>query len=228
MAKTTKPTAPAKKRRDTDWDAVERDYRTGKFTLRELSEKYGPSHQAIGNQSKKRGWTQDLGVAIKQATNAKLVAELVDKEIANGGQKVANTVLAAAELNKQVILQHRGDIKSAREVAADLLQELKDARLLSEHKELLAKILAGPDADAKSQNEARKAVARALDLGSRVFSLKALTEAFTKLQTAERQAFGLDSGDGNDPDPDKNSLASLILGMRRSSLPVVKNPDGDE
>lgn len=226
MTKKLAPT-PAKKRRDTDWAAVERDYRTGKFTLRELSKKYGPSHQAIGTQAKKREWTQDLGAAIKQATNAKLVAELVDKEVAAGGQEVAKTVLAAAELNKQVILQHRGDIKDAREVAAELLQELKEARLLAEHKELLAEILAGPGAEPKDQNEARKAVARALGLGSRVGSLKALAEAFTKLQTAERQAFGLDDGDGDGGEKEKNALGALLFEMGRSALPVVKDPGNE-
>ena len=94
-------------KRKTDWDAVERDYRTGKFTLRELATKHAISHQAIAKQAKNKAWTQDLSIAIKQATNAKLVDDLVAKEVAKSGQAVANTVLAVAELNKQVILSHR-------------------------------------------------------------------------------------------------------------------------
>lgn len=114
MSKAT-PKTPVKPRnaaegvakRKTDWEAVERDYRTGNFTLRELATKHGPSHQAIAKQAKNNAWSQDLSIAIKQATNAKLVDEMVAKEVAKGGQAVANTVLAVAELNKQVILSHR-------------------------------------------------------------------------------------------------------------------------
>jgi hypothetical protein len=107
------------KRQKTDWDALQRDYRTGKFTLRELAEKYPVSHQRIAAVAKEREWTQDLSLAIKQATNAKLVNDLVANEVARGGQAVANTVLAAAELNKQVILGHRKDAQEARSAMAE-------------------------------------------------------------------------------------------------------------
>lgn len=101
----------AKNAAKPDWDAIERDYRTAKFTLRELSTKHGPSHQAIAKRAKTKEWSQDLAEQIRLATSAKLVAELVDKEVAAGGQAVANTVLVAAEINKQVILGHREQAK---------------------------------------------------------------------------------------------------------------------
>lgn len=208
-----KRTSPPKKDGKPDWQAIERDYRTAKFTLRELATKHGPSHQAIAKRAKKHQWTQDLAVAIKQATNAKLVAALVDKEVAAGGQEVANTVLAAAELNKQVILQHRGDIRAARNVAFDLLAELKQSAMLVEHQDLLVAIVAGEGAKPKDEFEARKVVMRALDLGSRVASVKALTEAFAKLQGAERKAFSLDDEEPEDPGKpdaaDKGDIAML-------------------
>jgi predicted DNA-binding protein YlxM (UPF0122 family) len=184
--------APAK-RLNTDWEAVERDYRTDKYTLRELAEKYKISHQAIAKMAKKYAWIKDLAKAIKQATNAKLVQDLVDNEVAKGGQEVANTVLAAAELNKQVILKHRQDIEATRKVAAELLQELQETKLLAEEKELLTQILAGSGASPSDESQARMLVKRALDVGSRVSSVKTLAETFTKLQTSERIAFSLDS-----------------------------------
>ena len=116
-----------KPRVKVDWDAVCRDYRTGKFTLRELASKYGVSHQAIAKRSKEGGWTQDLGDEIRSATNAVLVQKLVNEEVAKSGQAVANTVVAAAELNAQVILGHRQAIKDARstlEMAKAKLEEM--------------------------------------------------------------------------------------------------------
>jgi hypothetical protein len=211
--------APTKKLR-ADWDAIERDYRTGKFTLRELASKYDVSHQAIAKRSKTKGWTQDLSIAIKQATNAKLVATLVNQEVAKGGQQVANTVLAAAELNKQVILRHRTDIAEARSVAFDLLAELKDSAMLVEHQDLLAEILAGSDPSPKEDAQARTTVARALALGSRVGCVKALSEALTKLQVAERKAFGLDDQepDPNDPSAGARTMTDAERAVRLAAL----------
>lgn len=188
---------PESKRR-TDWDAVERDYRTGKFTLRELAEKYGVSHQAIGKQVKTKGWTQDLSTAIKRATNAKLVAELVDKEVAKGGQEVAKTVLAAAELNKQVILKHRGDISKTNSLAMDMLNELSlTTHKQSEIEELFEKVtgeMAGPALQAAQQQ-----FKDFMRVHSRVGSVHKLADTLAKLQTLERRAFGIaDEGEDGD------------------------------
>jgi predicted DNA-binding protein YlxM (UPF0122 family) len=189
----------AQPKRRADWDAVERDYRTGKFTLRELADKYGVSHQAIGKQVKTKGWTQDLSTAIKQATNAKLVAELVDKEVAKGGQEVAKTVLAAAELNKQVILKHRGDISKTSDLAMAMLAELS----LTTHKqeeieELFEKVtgdMAGPALLAAQQQ-----FKDFMRVHSRVGSVHKLADTLAKLQTLERKAFGIaDEGEGKEP-----------------------------
>ena len=119
----TKDTQP---RRRVDWDAVERDYRTGQMTLRELAEKYGCSHQAIAKRAKGSEWTQDLGEQIRQATNAKLVAELVNHEVAKSGQEVANTVLAAAEVNTRVVLSHRKRLADLHRLAEDAQAKLEE------------------------------------------------------------------------------------------------------
>ncbi len=205
--------APIKRR--TDWDAVERDYRTGKFTLRELEAKHGAFNSSISRKAKKDGWTQDLSIAIKQATNAKLAEALVSSQVSEGLQKVSNTVLAAAEVNKQIIVGHRSDIVQANQVVRDLLVELKESALLAEHKKQLALILAGDNPSNVAL--ALEAIKRALALSSRVGSVKALAEAITKLQTAERKAFGLDDGADDEPDP----LRALINRFNRSTVPVI-------
>lgn len=118
----TKDTQP---RRRVDWDAVERDYRTDTLTLRELAEKHGCSHQAINKRAKSSGWTQDLAKQIKQATNAQLVATLVNQEVAKSGQEVASTVLAAAEVNTRVVLGHRKRIADLHRLAEDAQSKLE-------------------------------------------------------------------------------------------------------
>lgn len=160
--------AETKKKR-IDWDAVERDYRAGNLTLRELATKHGGTHQAIGQRAKKHGWTQDLSKAVRAATNAKVIAETVANEVAKTGQEVANVVLAAAELNKQVILGHRKH-------AVDARAAMDAAR---------AKLLALGDAVADIREAATFASA-----------VESLSRTAKNVIDIERTAFGLNDSDG--------------------------------
>lgn len=104
-----------------DWDAIKRDYRTARYTDPELAEKHNVSREAICRKRKKDGensdpWPMDLTEAIKQATDAALVTSLITED----HRKVTDTVLAMAEVNKQVLLGHRGwltDLADAMEAA---------------------------------------------------------------------------------------------------------------
>ena len=123
------------KRRDTDWDAVHRDYRTGKFTDRELAVKYGVTHTAVGKKRREGAWEKDLTEEIRQATNAALAKALVSKEVSKGCQEVSNVVQSAVEVNLRVIRgQHsRLDVMqdlffAGASVAKKLLLEEGDAR----------------------------------------------------------------------------------------------------
>jgi hypothetical protein len=206
------------KRKKIDWEAIKRDYRTGKFTDRELEAKYGIPHETIvraRTRDRKKdpaSWPQDLSKAVREATNAALMTDLVTKEITKGQQNVTNTVLAAAELNKQVILKHRSDIEATRLVAFDLLKEVKDSALLTEEKELLTQILAGEGAEPRDEAQARTVVQKALAFGNRVASVKALAETFVKLQDSERKAFGLGDGEKLPEDPSESVTLKMEPG----------------
>jgi len=47
------------RRRDIDWKAVERDYRVGILSLRQLAERHGCSHSAIANRATAAGWRRE-------------------------------------------------------------------------------------------------------------------------------------------------------------------------
>lgn len=96
--------APKKK---TDWEAVERDYRATNLTLRELADKHGCHNSSIAAQIKRHGWTRDLSAAVKQATNAALIEHDIQASASKHKQDVSTVVLAMAEVNKQVLLDHR-------------------------------------------------------------------------------------------------------------------------
>lgn len=199
-------TSELKTRKRIDWEAVERDYRTGKFTLRELEAKHGAGYAKISGKAKALGWTKDLADVVRKATSAALIAEVATARATEGQTKATDVVLAAVELNKQVILQHRSELQATRELAMALLSEVKQAGALVDHKELLTQILAGEGADTVDVSLARQAVRRALETGSRVSSVKALAETLTKLHAGERVAFSL-----NDDQPPEAARTSLPI-----------------
>ena len=191
----------------TDWDAVERDFRTGKFTLRELEAKHGPSYAEISRRSKKQGWTKDLREVIKQATDAALLQETVT----TAQKDVTGTVLAAAEVNKQVILRHRGDIARTSTLAMDMLAELS----LTTHKqgeieELFDKIT--EDIEGQALATAQQTFRDFMKVHSRVGSVHKLADTLTKLQTLERRAFGIgENEDGDKPRGDEPPTFNITM-----------------
>lgn len=153
-------------RRRLDREAIERDYRTGKFTLRELEAKHGMGYADISRLATKEGWTKDLAAAVKQATTAALIQELTTTATTNAQRNTTNVVLAAAEMNKQVILGHR---KALVELAADAAK-------------LKAKLLSMVEAAADPK-----------EIASLVGSLEALSRITKTRIDKEREAFGINS-----------------------------------
>lgn len=202
MAKEKQPV----RRKKIDWDAIKRDYRTDRFTDTELSEKHKIPRETISRKRTleidggKQGWEKDLREAINRATDAALVREIVTER----HEKVTDVVLAVAEVTKNVILTHRSDISATRGLTVDLMQELRETKMLVEDKELLAQILAGSGASPSDEAQARMIVRKALDIGNRISSAKTLAETFTKLQAAERIAFALDA-EGKKPEEESDS-----------------------
>lgn len=172
-----------------DWEAIERDYRTGRFTLRELGEKYGVLYTTIAGRAKRGQWKQDLADAVRSATSAALIADLVEQ----GVDKSVQVVQVAAEINKQVILQHRSDITKTREVALSLLNELRVLTVNSDELERLLEMAQSEDMTEEQVEEMRANFRKLMSLGGRTGSLQKLADTMTKLQALERKAFDLDA-----------------------------------
>lgn len=183
--------------RNVDWDAVHRDYRTAKFTLREMAEKYGVSHQAIAKRAKALEWSQDLAEQIKQATNAKLVANLVDTEVAKGCQTVANAVLVAAEINTQVILKHRTGLQRITQIKEKLLNQIEQAATHMQDLAEVIEMVRSPDEN--GIDKANDALRKAMGRSSLVDDLKKLAEVDEKVRKGEREAFNINEPGGDDP-----------------------------
>jgi hypothetical protein len=209
------------KRRRADWEAIERDYRTGKFTDQELADKHGNvvSRQAITKMAKVRHWQKDLSDAVRKATNAKLIAAEAEKkvaeQVAKGCEATVDAVLAAAELNKQVILSHREDLKAARGLTSAMLNELQQVSVNpGKLRDLLEVLTGGEDMTAAQVADARAALADLQRLPSRILSVQRLATAMARLQTMERTAYGLDNPEQPPPVDELADLSDEELDAR--------------
>lgn len=220
----------ADKRKRLDWEAIERDYRADTFTLRELADKHGTDAATISRRIKKdraqdaSRWQKDLSEVVRQATNAQLMAALVNNKVNEGQQKVNNVVQAAAAMNSQVILRHRDDLRATRDLAMDMLHELKLTTHSQQELEALLKI-ATEGMDAESAVAVQQSFRDMLKLHARVTSVNKLADTLSKLQTLDRKAFNLDQEDDSTKPKRAMSEAELAsklayyvdLGRRRQA-----------
>jgi len=190
------PTTAEKPRRSKiDWDAVERDWRTGKFTSREIASKYGVSHTAINQRARDGQWTQDLSEHIRQATNAKLTQALVSNEVAGNFQALSTTVQIAAEINAQVILKHRTGLQRITNIKERLLDQIEQAA--QQLPELAAAIEMVRNPDENGLDKANDALRKAMSRTALVDDLKKLAEVDEKVRKGEREAFNIKTDDEN-------------------------------
>ena len=224
---TRQPAASEKKRagvaalvklKEVDWEAVERDYRTGTPTLRELAAKHGANHATIGRRAEKEGWTKDLTQAIRQATNAKLIQETIAQRCDGAQQNATETVLVAAELNKQVILGHRHGLSRITHIKRALLEQIEQA---AENMTSLAEVIEMVRTpDDNGIDRANDALRKAMGRSALVDDLKKLADVDEKVRKGEREAFGLDVDPG-DADKDASAQPKMTdaqLAVRISNL----------
>lgn len=217
---TTKPRNGAKaapKRARVDWDAIKRDYRTNKFTDIELASHHNVTREAISRKRKAEGpseWPKDLSEAIKQATDAALVREIVTQD----QQKVTDTVLAAAEVNKNVILGHRTGLKRITAIQQALLNQIEQAAQNLPDLEEVIEMVRNPDDN--GMDRANDALRKALGRSALVDDLKKLTEVDERVRKGEREAFGLDD-DGDEGKGDARSGRTMTDAERAVRLAAM-------
>jgi hypothetical protein len=204
-------TTPDKKKRP-DWAAIQRDYRTGKFTFRELEDKHGVGYASINRKAKAEAWQKDLSQVVREATEAAVIRDAVLQQGAATGTATATepqqqndpdvvAVMAAVELNKEVLLRHRRDIRDARDLTMTMLGELK---VVGENPDSLEIMFEHMTSEMKPEElmNATRAYNALVKLPGRIGSVHKLADTLAKLQPLERKAFALDNGADDTPPPE--------------------------
>jgi hypothetical protein len=196
-----------------DWSAIERDYRLGQLTLRELAAKYGNvTHQGIANRAKAEGWKRDLTNAVKAATRAVVIERTVAEAVAKTGQSLTDEVAAVATVHAEVIGRHRRSAARLHAVQDRLAQELIELDMAAERGRLaVERLLEGcPEEQRKDLQSVAKPIladlAKSADIAHRVGCFDALTRAAERVQRMERACYNLD----DQLPPDDTSLEALL------------------
>ncbi len=174
-----------------DWEAIESAYRAGVMSLREIASQHGITHGAINKKAKKEGWERNLKEKINQKAEALVSKREVSTKVSTE-KAISERILieANAEVIANVRMEHRGDIRRARELTNNLFDELSAECADVPALRKLGELMFSPDDNGRDKlNEIYHSI---ISLPERVKSAKALSETLKNLVGLERQAYGLD------------------------------------
>lgn len=202
----------ADKKPTPDWERIERDYRAGIKTLRQIAEENGLSHVAINKRAKRDGWSRDLSAKITAKADELVTRAAVTKTV-TAEQRVTEreVVDANAAAIVSVRLSHRKDIARGRSIVASMFEELElecgpaNSDLLAQLGEMMR------EPDAYGADKLNDLYHKIISLPGRAKTMKDLGESLSKLVTLERQAFGMKDDDGGSRPGDKPSIDAAGL-----------------
>ena len=168
-----------------DWEAIERAYRAGSLSIRNIADQHGVSDTAIRKRATKHGWQRDLTEQVQKAARDKLVRKAVR---AGGSQEKARTdaeiVEEASTEAAAVVLSHRNDLAQWRAISQKLCAALSIMEVDESNHDKFAR------------------------------SLNAGVDAQLKVIKGERQAYSLDDPDAPEGDEERvNRVEISIVGQ---------------
>lgn len=103
-----------------DWDAVEREYRAGQLSLREIGRLHDVSDTAIRKRAKVEAWLRDLGTRVSSEISARLVHAPLTKR-----KHEREVIDDAAARGVDVVLQHRATLARLHDIMHSLFNRLE-------------------------------------------------------------------------------------------------------
>lgn len=185
-----------------DWVVVEREYRAAQMSISAICVQFNITRQQLNAKVDQFAWTRNLQAEVASATQEQILRRTAGPE----GDADNNTSIAdkVADRTADLVMGHRGDLTRLRALATKMTDRL--TLLLSDE---------APTA------ETGDIYIHPLDnklLGKTdgtIAGLVRLTDAFAKIITLERQAYGLD--DPNAP-VDADAIKSTIEAARQELI----------
>jgi hypothetical protein len=215
-----------------DWAAIEREYRVGIKSLRQIAEEHCITHGAIQKRVKKYGWVRDLRARIHARADA-LVASVatgiihaesakseeakptVAAPVATKGatpDTEDQTVEVNAAVQASVRLKHRQYLERAAEVVIAQIGELRTLSVPALQEALEAVLRERQEGASIAKSAAlQRAFDSALELSTRAAALHRSVASLSTVIKDQRQAHGIDK-DKEDSVEDAMVAAIKLLG----------------
>ncbi|EMM2539436.1 hypothetical protein SNM64_05715 [Klebsiella pneumoniae] len=179
-----------------DWEAIETAYRAGVMSLREMASQHGISEGAIRKRAKRDDWSRDLAAKVKERADDLVRKAEVRKQVRTETALSERVLIeATAEVVAAVRMEHRGDIRRAREITNALFDELGAECADVDSLRKLGELMLSPDENGRDKlNEIYHSI---ISMPERVKAVKALSEALKNLIGLERQAYDIDGPEGD-------------------------------
>lgn len=186
-----------------DWELIERHYRAGIKSLREMATDAGVSEGAIRKRAKRDQWTRNLSAKIKaKADDLVRTAEVRTPSTQLTPSTEKQVIDDNAQVQANVRIRQRSDIGSTSDLFRALLAELKAETGSIALFESLGELLdeSGPDQTGTwRKDKLNEIYKKVISSTGRIDGAKKLTEMLEKLVKLERQAFGIEDGEGEKP-----------------------------
>lgn len=216
-------------KRTIDWESIERDYRAGILSVREIAASQGITHGAINKRAKRDSWDRDLNARIQAKADALVSKREVSALVSSEDLATERQIVEAnAEAIARVRMAHRTDISKARALSIQLLAELE---FQTGHQDLFDQLqqLLQPEAEEDASNAAkdrayklREAFNKAMSLGGRTKIMKDLADTLKTLIALEREAYGLGQVVVEPDAVDFNSAEAKVEGARRIAFALAR------
>ena len=220
------------KRQKIDYDRIERGWRAGILSPRQLAAAYEEetgqkvSHAAIIKHFTKLGIPRNLAEKIKAKSDAMVTQAMVTEQVTPATIKRDQEIIedAATQLT-YVRLNQRKDIQRSRKIAMSLFDELEmmvgqeNVKLL----EMLGELMWSPDD--KGNDKVNDLYMKIISMPGRVKSMKDLSDTLKTLIALERQAFGLDDENNKPVDALTALLERVSTGNSSAFKPIADDPE---
>ena len=174
-----------------DWDAIERAYRLGTKSNKQLAAEFQVDPGSIGKRAKAHGWVIDKSKDVEVVTNSLLIQSASGIPNPNSTPS-ALEIKAAGQANYEVVMSHRAGLARLAAVKDKMLAHIECAvdemPSVSEILSYVRKAAADDDSAGKAMEMLRKAAGR----GALVDDLKKVAEIDEKVRKGQREAFGID------------------------------------
>lgn len=187
-AATRKGVATDSAKASGDWEAIEKDYRAGVLSVREIGKRHKIAESSIRFHANLHAWRRDLSQRVQERVRAQLVRTTEGSE--------AEIVATAAEEIVGVVKLHRRDIASGRGIVELLFGQLSEAA--QKRHEVEEEIFEETKDDKTSERRSR--MLRAVSLPAHAVTMRDLAQALRHVVVLERQAYSLDDRPAEEPE----------------------------